>query len=403
MSVVLVFSMACDGNGGNGGTPTPGSTGIVGTIKIGGPCPLTGGYAAGGNELRFGYEQAMRDINARGGVNVAGQMYRLAITVLDDESDPTKTVSRMEALASQGVVCYTGSFSSETNAPAAGIAEKNRIPILAGSFSSLSPHLQGYQYLFSPFVKTDKGVEMIFELLDTLPADKKPSKIAVWSEKTDWGTELKTMVPDSARAHGYEVVVNDEYSEMTLDYSSLIIASKAAGAEVVIAVPTPVVALSMIKQMKEQDYSPEAAVFWRGAATSLWPANLGAIGDYALFISNWNWNFEYPGNADLVAVYRATENKLPTVTVGNGYAIVQIIVDAIQRAGSLDPTRIRDAIAATSNLMTVQGMITSFQANGVGECPAAIMQWQKQISQVVLHEQYESAEFMFPTPPWSQR
>ena len=166
MAVVLVFSMACDGNGGNGGTPTPGSTGIVGTIKIGGPCPLTGGYAAGGNELRFGYEQAVRDINARGGVNVAGQMYRLAITVLDDESDPTKTVSRMEALASQGVVVYTGSYSSETNAPAAGIAEKNRIPILAGSFSSLSPHLQGYQYLFSPFVKSPSTAKPWFDPMD---------------------------------------------------------------------------------------------------------------------------------------------------------------------------------------------------------------------------------------------
>ena len=409
LAAVLVFVSACPPNGTTpspGSSPTPTGTGNPpAVIKIGGPVPLTGAYAAGGNELRFGYEQAVRDINARGGIYVSeyGTKLPIQIKIYDDESDPTKTVSRMEALANvDKVICYTGSYSSELNAPAAGIAEKNKIPIVAGSFSNLAPHLQGYQYLFSPFVKTDKGVEMLFELLDGLGSSK-PSKVAVWAEKTDWGEELKTIVPEVARAHGYTVVVNDQYSEMTLDFSSLILAAKAAGAEVVISVPTPVVALTMIKQMKELDYSPTAEVFWRGASTSLWPGNLGAIGDYALFLSNWNWNFEYPGNQDLVAIYRATEGKLPTVTVGNGYSIIQIIADAIERAGSLDPAKIKDALAATSNLMTVQGMITGFEADGVGICPAAIMQWQSQISQVVFHEQYKSANFLYPMPKWSER
>ncbi len=412
LAAVLVFVGAC-----NGTTPTPttspgSSPGASPTgsppavIKLGAAVPLTGVYAAGGNELRFGYEQAVRDINAMGGIYVSeyGTSLPVEIKIYDDESDPTKTVSRLEALASgDKVICYAGSYSSELNAPAAGIAEKNRIPIVAGSFSDQSAHEQGYQYLFSPFVKTHAGVEMLFDLLNELPESQRPTKVAVWSEKTDWGNELKASVPEVARAHGYQVVVNDQYSEMTLDFSSLILASKAAGAEVVISVPTPVIALSMIKQVKELDYNPKAAVFWRGASTSLWPGNLGALGDYALFLSNWNWNFEYPGNQDLVAVYRATEGKLPTVTVGNGYSIVQIIADAIERAGSLDPAKIRDALTTTSNLMTVQGMITGFEANGVGICPAAIMQWQNQISEVVFHEQYESAPFLYPMPTWSER
>ena len=218
------------------------------------------------------------------------------------------------------------------NAPAAGIAEKNKIPIVAGSFSNLAPHLQGYQYLFSPFVKTDKGVEMMFELLDCLGVQTHQDS-RLGGEDGLGARSSRRWCPPRARNRGYTVVVNEEYSELTLDFSSLILAAKSAGAEVVIAVPTPVVALSMIKQMKELDYAPAAEVFWRGASTSLWPANLGSLGDYALFVSNWNWNFGYPGSEDLVAVYRAVESKYPTVTVGNGYAIVQIIADAIERAG----------------------------------------------------------------------
>jgi len=409
----LTFVGACTTPSTPGSTPstpsTPGSTPTgpaPAVIRLGGAVPLTGGYAAGGNELRFGYEQAVRDINAKGGIYVKEYDAKLPVTIrlLDDESDPTKTVSRMEALASvDKVICYVGSYSSETNAPAAGIAEKNKIPIVAGSFSSISPHEQGYKYLFSPFVKTPEGLEDIFSLLDTIPAAKRPTKIAVWAEKTDWGEELREMTPDVARSHGYTVVVNEMYSEMTLDFSSLIIAAKAAGAEVVLAVPTPVVAITMMKQIRELDYNPGAVVFWRGASTALWAANLMATGDYALFVSNWSWNFGYPGCKELVDIYRAAEGKLPTVTVGNGYAIVQIIADAIERAGSLDPAKIRDAIASTKDLMTVQGLIKEFRADGVGVCPSAVMQWQNQITQVVYHELYVSAPLIYPAPKWSER
>ena len=72
LAAVLVFVSACDGT-----TPSPGSSpGASPTgsppavIKLGAAVPLTGGYAAGGNELRFGYEQAVRDINANGGIYV---------------------------------------------------------------------------------------------------------------------------------------------------------------------------------------------------------------------------------------------------------------------------------------------------------------------------------------------
>ena len=403
LAAVLVFAGACDNS--NGGTPTPSGGGPTGpAIKIGAAVPLTGIYAAGGNELRFGYEQAVRDINANGGIYVSelDAYCPLEIKILDDESDPTKTISRLNSLADEGVVVYAGTYSSELNGPAAGIAERDRIPIVAGSFSNLSPHLQGYQYLFSPFVKTDKGVEMIFELLDSLGSER-PSKIAVWAEQTDWGEELSELVPAAAREHGYTVVQNERYSEMTIEFSSLVLAAKSAGAEVVIAVPTPTTALTMMKDIKSNDYNPKATVFWRGASTSLWAANLGPIGDYTLFLSNWNWNFEYPGNAELVEIYRATEGKLPTVTVGNGYAVIQLIADAVSRAGSLDSDKIRDAIAATEDLMTVQGLIERFEADGVAVCPAAIMQWQNQLSEVVFHEEYENATFRYPTPPWSER
>ena len=68
-----------------------------------------------------------------------------------------------------------------------------------------------------------------------------------------------------------------------------------------------------------------------------------------------------------------------------------------------DRDKIRDAIASTKDLMTVQGLLKEFRDDGVGVCPAAIMQWQNQMSEVVWHEEYTSASFVYPIPEWSQR
>jgi len=69
----------------------------------------------------------------------------------------------------------------------------------------------------------------------------------------------------------------------------------------------------------------------------------------------------------------------------------------------LDSAKIRDNIASTQGLMTVQGPIRSFREDGVGICPPAIMQWQNGVSQVVYHKDFITSPFVYPMPEWSER
>jgi branched-chain amino acid transport system substrate-binding protein len=410
--VVMVFVAACSSGENPQPTPTNGTTttptaggNAPKVIKIGGAVPLTGTSASGGVDLFFGYNQAVRDINAQGGVYVKAYDAKipLQLTVLDDESDPTKTVARLEKLASvDKVSVYLGSYSSELNAAAAAIAEKNKIPMVAIAFSNLAPHEQGYKYLFSPFVKTPTGVDAIFQLFNGL-GTKKPTKIGIWAEQTDWGVELAKYVPEYAKKYGYQVVMNQNYDITTIDFSSLILAAKTAGVEVVIAVPTPAAAITMAKQMKELDYNPQAYVFWRGAGAASWPKTMGKDGDYALYVANWDWHYNTPGTKELVDVYRAANGTMPSVNIGGAYAAVQVVADAITRAGSLDPAKIREALAATKDLQTVEGLIKGFEADGAGVLPCAIMQWQSSISQVVYNPGNTSAQFVYPMKKFNDR
>ena len=91
MRILALLVLACLGLG-----PHPA---WAQTVKVGAVVPLTGRYGAGGAQIRAGYEIAVEHLNAAGGVAVAGKKMPIELILLDDESDATKTVSRLETLA----------------------------------------------------------------------------------------------------------------------------------------------------------------------------------------------------------------------------------------------------------------------------------------------------------------
>src|SRR3989304_10312683 len=95
-------------------------------IKVGAVVPLTGRYASLGAQVRAGYEIAVEHLNAAGGVTVGGRKLPLEMVMLDDESDPTKTVARLETLAAQGVVAYLGGAGSGPHPPGGATRRENK-------------------------------------------------------------------------------------------------------------------------------------------------------------------------------------------------------------------------------------------------------------------------------------
>src|SRR3954468_24428497 len=165
------------------GCGAPGAT-TADKIRVGAVVPLTGRYAAGGEQIKNGYELAVETINNAGGVDVNGTKMPIELTILDDESDPTKTVQRLETLnSSNNVVAYLGGFGSDLHAAAAAIAEKNKVPYIGVAFALQKVHQQGFKYLFSPFPKSPALAMATFDILDSL--SPKPSKLAIFAEKTD--------------------------------------------------------------------------------------------------------------------------------------------------------------------------------------------------------------------------
>jgi len=381
---------------------TQGSAGApAGLTPLGAVIPLTGRFASGGAQVKAGYELAVEDINARGGVQVGNRRIPLELVILDDESDPTKTVSRLETLATQGAVAYLGGFGSDLHAAAAAVAEKNRIPYCGVAFALHSIHQKGFKFLFSPFIKSPDIAIGIYRFLNSVPTAQRPRRVAIFAERTDWGRELDRLWTARSTEFGYQVVLSAEYSVGTRDFSDIILRAKAAGAEAVFSVPTPPDGLALMRQMKELDFNPKVILMIRAPDAVSWTQALGKDGDYVLLTPGWHNAFKSSGVAELNAKHQQRFGRPADVITGPSYACVQIVANAIERAGRFDPVAIRDALAAT-NMQTVAGPVR-FRADGTGVVPFVVVQWQNGTQQLVWPKEMGAVPFLYPARPWRER
>lgn len=374
---------------------------VAQVVKVGAVVPLTGRYGAGGAQVRAGYEIGIEHVNASGGVSVGGRKMPVELVLLDDESDATKTVARLESLAAQGVVAYLGGFGSDLHAAAASVAEKNKTPYLGVAFALHKIHQQGFRYLFSPFWKSpDIGLQTQ-ALIASIPAGERPKTVAIFQEKTDWGREMASAWLEAGKAAGYTVVVNAEYAPGAKDFSDMILKAKGAGAEAVFALPTPPDGMTMVKQMKELGYTPKLALLIRAPDPPVWAKNLGKDGDYVVFAPGWHHAVKAPGVNELNDAHQKKVGRPSDPITGPAYACVQILAAAVTRAGALDRDKIRDAIAAT-DMTTVVGPV-KFRPDGTGIVNSVFNQWLNGKQELVFPKEFATATFGYPAPPFTKR
>ncbi|PKN27606.1 MAG: hypothetical protein CVU64_15595 [Deltaproteobacteria bacterium HGW-Deltaproteobacteria-21] len=375
------------------------------TVKVGSVIALTGRMAAGGKDVNAGYELAVKHINEAGGIMVKqyGKKLPLELVVVDDESDPVKTATRLDKLNSvDKVVAYLGGFSSDLNVVGMAAAEKNNVPWIGVTIAVEAPFNAGYKRVFAPFSMSRDQVKAFFDLLDSIPADQRPRKIGHLELNADWGIECAKHLREMAKERGYTVVVDQKYAPPSTDFSSSILALKSAGAEALFSVPTPPQSIVMVKQMKELGYAPKVTCLIRGPdLTTYWEA-MGKDANGIISDGNWDESMSYPGNKRLVDEYKAKNPSAKSIglPVGPAYAAVQILADSIERAGSLDREKIIQAVSKT-DMMTVRGPI-KFRPNGTAIIDYGLRQWQNGVN-TLIWPPHATKNKVVLAEPWDKR
>jgi branched-chain amino acid transport system substrate-binding protein len=133
----------------------------------------------------------------------------------------------------------------------------------------------------------------------------------------------------------------------------------------------------------------------------------GKDSNYAFCGSQWDSRMTYTDHwfgdpAKYAALFKQTYNYDAPYQAAESSASVEVFADAIARADTLDPAKVRDALAAT-DLMTFYGPV-KFDATGKNIAKSMVMyQVQNQKYVVVAPAKWATGKPIFPAPPWDKR
>jgi branched-chain amino acid transport system substrate-binding protein len=379
---------------------SPAAANSPASIKIGVMLSMTGPDSTTGLPSQFTFQYAVDEINKNGGVFVKSlnKKLPLELDLKDNQTDPEKTFAAAEQLNADGVSVVVGTTLAGISA---NIFEKNKLALVVSQFDTVALTKQGFKYLFDTSKMNSGTVDAVFQMVSSLPKEQVPAKWAMFAEQADWIVELVQLFKEGAAKNGVTFSYEGQYQMLAPDFSQLILGAKNSGAEVLVGAPTTPDGINMLKQMQQLNYHPKAIIFFRAAGDPSW-ANLGALGNYVIESSQWDpaLSPNDPKVPALIAAYQAKAGKnVPLQGLAPAYSLIQIVAAAIEKAGSLDRTAIRDAIAAT-DMDTMEGHC-KFGPNGVRlDVPLVVEQWQNGTQYMVWPQdpKYSTKPVIWPIP-----
>jgi len=370
-------------------------------VLIGQVVSLTGSAAGFGIGYQWGALKAIEDINKLGGVLVEGRRVPVRLITYDDGSDPAKTSAlAVQLVTIDNVIALLGSGPPTFNNPLSVVADKYETPfICAGPFEPwwvAGPYKYAWNVGFRIGQPVPAGdpragkrgytiLDVFFSFTDKF-ADQTNRKVAVLALDDADGRGWYMIFGPALKERGYEPYEIERnfglYPPGTTDFSSLILAWKEAKCEI------------LWGNLPGVDFG----VLWRQAAALGWRPKMAIIGRAALFyedVSAWGgdlplgiateiwWDPAYPYSGIGGRTSKSLAEEwvkemgyfVNRIAGFGGYAYTQLLLDAIEKAGTLDKKAINKAIGeSTATILTGPVRFTDMHDSPV---PLVLGQWVK--------------------------
>lgn len=311
-------------------------------IKIGVNLELSGGVAAFGQDALNGAQLAVKEANLSGGV--LGRQVELVIQ--DNASDPNKAIGAMTALTSQDkVVAIIGPVASSYALAAAPVAKASRVLMVSPAASNPRVTVEGGQvkrYVFRAcFIDPYQGRVMA----DFAAASLGAKRAAVFTDSTsNYSRSVSEVFQSVFTANGGKIVSQEVYLQKDQNFRNQLARIQDANPDVIFIPGYYQEAGLIIKQAREMGIG----VPLLGADGWDTPALIQYAGHEALnntyFSNHYSLQNSSPINSKFVDGYRLEYCKEPGAFSALGYDTVLLVLEAIKRANSTDPEKIRDAL-----------------------------------------------------------
>lgn len=397
-AAALVAVAGCGSNSGSSGGG--GSSG--GTIKIGASVPLSGPLAGFGSFVKWGYQHAVNEVNAQGGITVDGKKKKVQLILLDDKTDPNTVANNTTRLITRDKVdAMLGSCTPALVNAGALVADRQRVPLVTGcdpleAFKSVKPQ---WNYVWDMFFDEPELAALPFQTMKNLGLDAKTNKkVAILADNGPDGAVVGGKLwPAMAKQFGFTVVQKSSFPVDSTQFTSLIQGAKSKGADVLLVDAVTPPAIAMRKQMAAAGYTPKVIVVEKGGEPVQYAQALGKLADGVLVGGYWDPSLPYPGAKSLGDQFEKETGQTQSQHIADSTTAAQVLLDAMKAAGTTDKEKVNQAIGKT-NKTYVAGPI-QFDGKHTAKLKLVEDQWQNGKAVVVgPTKEVQTGRFLFPIP-----
>lgn len=326
------------------------------TIKIGANFELTGGVANYGSQGLNGLKLAIKQINDNGGV--LGK--KLELVIADNKSEASEAANATTKLISSDKVRVVVGPAVTSNVLATEpIAASNKIPIIAPMATNPNITVENGKvkpYVFrSCFIDPLQGEVMAGFAVKTLQA--KTAAIYVDSS-SDYSKSLAEVFTQKFEAAGGKVVIQEAFLQKDQDFKATLTKIKAQNPDIVFIPAYYEEVGKIVKQARELGLmAPMIGTDGWDDSKLVEIAGADALNN-TFFSSHYSVQDKDSSVKSFIDAYKAEYDQEPSVFAALGYDGGIMLADAIKRAGSDDPEKIRKALEETKDLQVGTGVIT---------------------------------------------
>lgn len=333
-------------------------------ITVGVAGPVTGQYAAFGEQFRQGTTMAAADINAQGGV--LGE--KIKVEIADDACDPKQAVAVANQLVNKGAAFVSGHFCSGSSIPASEVyRDEGILQISPGSTNPMFTE-RGLNNVFRICGRDDQqGVVAGNYVVDHF----KDTNVAILHDKTSYGKGLADEMRKQMNARGKKETLFEAYTAGEKDYSALVSRMKANNIGLIYLGGYHAEGGLIVRQARQQGLN---AILMGGDAlvTNEYWGITGPAGEGTLMTFGPDPT-KNPAAKSLVDRFIAKGYKPEGYTL-NSYATLQIWQQAVTKAGSVKLSDVLK-VMREAEFDTVVGKI-KFDAKGDVQAPGYVVyQW----------------------------
>jgi len=370
-------------------------------ILIGNPIALSGRNVAGATMTQTrGYDMWVEDVNAKGGIYVKKYNKKIPVKIIryDDKSDIGTAVKLTEKLLLEDKVDFIlppwGTASHFALAP---VVTKYKSPVVAITCSSvklreLAPKTP---YMFQTLNQPQEMGAALVEVCKELGI-----KIAAVIHHTDLhGIEFAGQVVPQAVAGGVDVLLYKSYPLGVKDLSPLLKEIKALNVDALLVFSYPPETFLITEQAKAIGLNPKLFYATVGVAYPSYRDKFGAKTVEGIMGAGvWNPKVS-PAAKEWFDRYTKRWGEEPDRwgTAG-GYSTCQVLMQAIEKAGTLDPKKVRDVIASGVTFDTVLGPLKYVDQFNT-YYPGQVGQWQNG-EFLTVDKTNRQAKAIYPKPAW---